>query len=127
MVHDYLPINGEDMKKRGWEQCDFIYVSGDAYVDHPSFGTAIISRLLEAHGYKVGIIAQPDWKDNKSIQILGRPRLGFFVCGKYGFHGKPLFRIQKAQKKRTPIPWWGNGKKTGLCSGGILQPDPFCL
>ena len=53
MVHDYLPINREDMKKRGWEQCDFVYVSGDAYVDHPSFGTAIISRLLEAHGYKV--------------------------------------------------------------------------
>ena len=79
MVHDYLPINREDMKKRGWEQCDFVYVSGDAYVDHPSFGTAIISRLLEAHGYKVGIIAQPDWKDNKSIQILGRPRLGFLV------------------------------------------------
>lgn len=78
MVHDYLPINREDMKKRGWEQCDFVYVSGDAYVDHPSFGTAIISRLLEAHGYKVGIIAQPDWKDNKSIQILGRPRLGFW-------------------------------------------------
>ena len=52
MVHDYLPINREDMKKRGWEQCDFVYVSGDAYVDHPSFGTAIISRLLEAHGYK---------------------------------------------------------------------------
>ena len=74
MIHDYLPINKEDMKKRGWEQCDFVYVSGDAYVDHPSFGTAIISRLLEAHGYKVGIIAQPDWKDNKSIQILGRPK-----------------------------------------------------
>ena len=52
MVHDYLPINREDMKKRGWEQCDFVYVSGDAYVDHPSFGTAIISRLLEAHGYR---------------------------------------------------------------------------
>jgi len=124
MVHDYLPINREDMKKRGWEQCDFVYVSGDAYVDHPSFGTAIISRLLEAHGYKVGIIAQPDWKDNKSIQILGRlPR----ERRKYGLHGKPLFRIQKAQKRGLLYSWWGNGKKTGLCSGGILQPDPFCL
>ncbi len=79
MIHDYLPICREDMDRRGWEQCDFVYVSGDAYVDHPSFGTAIISRLLEAHGYKVGIIAQPDWKDPKSIQLLGRPRLGFLV------------------------------------------------
>ncbi len=79
MIHDYLPICREDMDRRGWDQCDFVYVSGDAYVDHPSFGPAIISRLLEAHGYKVGIIAQPDWKDPNSIQILGRPRLGFLV------------------------------------------------
>ena len=78
-MHDYLPICRADMEKRGWEQCDFVYVSGDAYVDHPSFGTAIISRLLEAHGYKVGIIAQPDWTDPSSIQILGEPRLGFLV------------------------------------------------
>lgn len=81
MIHDYLPISRADMSIRGWNQCDFVYVSGDAYVDHPSFGTAIISRLLEAHGYKVGIIAQPDWKDAKSIQILGKPRLGFLVSG----------------------------------------------
>ena len=67
------------MERRGWEECDFVYVSGDAYVDHPSFGTAIISRLLEAHGYKVGIIPQPDWTDENSVQILGRPRLGFLV------------------------------------------------
>lgn len=79
MTNDYLPISKEDMKKRGWEQCDFIYVSGDAYVDHPSFGTAIISRLLESHGYKVGIIAQPDWKDAKSVLCLGEPRLGYLV------------------------------------------------
>lgn len=78
-MHDYLPISRADMSIWGWNQCDFIYVSGDAYVDHPSFGTAIISRLLEAHGYKVGIIAQPDWKDAKSITILGPPRLGFLV------------------------------------------------
>ena len=67
------------MEKRGWDQCDFVYVCGDAYVDHPSFGSAIISRVLESYGYKVGIIAQPDWKDKESIQILGRPRLGFLV------------------------------------------------
>ncbi len=79
MLHDFLPICREDMEKRGWEQCDFVYVIGDAYVDHPSFGPAIISRLLEAHGYKVGIISQPDWKEKESVMILGEPRLGFLV------------------------------------------------
>ncbi len=76
---DFLPICQQDMKARGWNQCDFVYVTGDAYVDHPSFGTAIISRILEARGYRVGILAQPDWRDAKSIQILGKPRLGFLV------------------------------------------------
>lgn len=67
------------MEKAHIRQLDFIYVTGDAYVDHPSFGVAIISRVLEAHGYSVGIIAQPDWKDDASIRILGEPRLGFLV------------------------------------------------
>lgn len=70
----------EDMKKRGWTQADFVFVIGDAYVDHPSFGPAIISRLLERYGYKVCMIAQPDWKNDKSIDVFGRPRLGFLVC-----------------------------------------------
>lgn len=81
MKTDYLPISRLDMNVRGWNYCDFVYVIGDAYVDHPSFGHAIISRILEAHGYKVGIISQPDWKDAKSITILGKPRLGFLVSG----------------------------------------------
>ncbi len=80
-MKDFLPICKADMEKRGWEQCDFVYVIGDAYVDHTSFGPAIISRVLESHGYKVGIISQPDWKDEKSITILGTPRLGFLVSG----------------------------------------------
>ena len=75
----YLPISKEDMWERKISQLDFVYVCGDAYVDHPSFGHAIITRLLEAHGYTVGIIAQPDWKDDTSISILGEPRLGFLV------------------------------------------------
>ncbi len=79
MKPDFLPVNREDMSIRGWKQCDFVYISGDAYVDHPSFGHAIITRLLEARGYKVGIIAQPDWKDKTSVQVLGKPRLGFLV------------------------------------------------
>ena len=79
MKNDFLPICREDMEKRGWDQCDFVYVCGDAYVDHPSFGHAIISRVLEAHGYKVGIIPQPDWKNRESIAVLGKPRLAFLV------------------------------------------------
>jgi len=75
----FLPISRQDMKERGIEQLDFVYITGDGYVDHPSFGHAIISRVLEAHGYSVGIIAQPDWKDENSICILGRPRLAFFI------------------------------------------------
>lgn len=76
---DFLPISKADMQKRGIEQLDFVYICGDAYVDHPSFGHAIISRVLEAHGYTVGIIAQPDWKDDQSITILGEPKLGFLI------------------------------------------------
>lgn len=76
---DFLPINIDDLEKRGWEQCDFVFVTGDAYVDHSSFAVGIISRLLERYGYKVGIIAQPDWKDINSFKKLGEPRLGFLV------------------------------------------------
>jgi uncharacterized radical SAM protein YgiQ len=76
---DFLPISPQDLQERGISQLDFVYVIGDAYVDHPSFGHAIISRVLEAHGYQVGIISQPDWKDPASVTVLGRPRLGFLV------------------------------------------------
>jgi len=79
-MKDFLPITIEDMKKRGWTQPDFVFVIGDAYVDHSSFGPAIISRVLESHGYKVAIISQPDWTDDESITTFGEPRLGFLVC-----------------------------------------------
>ena len=79
IVKDYLPICKKDMEKRGWQEVDFVYVCGDAYVDHPSFGMAIISRVLESHGFRVGIISQPDWRDDASIQVFGKPRLGFLV------------------------------------------------
>lgn len=75
----FLPVSKEEMEQRGIEQLDFVYISGDAYVDHPSFGHAVITRILEANGYRVGIIAQPDWKDENSITVLGRPRLGFLI------------------------------------------------
>ena len=77
----FLPISKQDMIDRGISQLDFVYITGDAYVDHPSFGHAIISRVLESHGYSVGIIAQPDWKDDQSISVLGEPRLGFLISG----------------------------------------------
>ncbi|HAT4314686.1 TPA: YgiQ family radical SAM protein [Clostridium perfringens] len=77
----FLPICKDDMIERGWEQCDFVLVTADAYIDHHSFGTAIISRVLENAGYKVGIIAQPDWKSIDDFKKLGRPRLGFLVNG----------------------------------------------
>ena len=81
MNNGFLPISRQDMEERNIEQLDFVFVIGDAYVDHPSFGHAIISRVLEAHGYSVGIISQPDWKDDRSITILGKPRLAFLIAG----------------------------------------------
>lgn len=81
MKGGFLPVSRQDMADRDIEQLDFVYIIGDAYVDHPSFGHAIISRILEAHGYQVGIISQPDWKDENSITILGRPRLAFIISG----------------------------------------------
>ena len=78
---EFLPITRKEMEDRGISQPDFVYVIGDAYVDHPSFGHAIISRILESHGYSVCIISQPDWKNPKSIDVFGRPRLGFLVSG----------------------------------------------
>ena len=81
MKQDFLPISRADMEKRGWDRCDFVYVIGDAYVDHPSFGHAIISRVLENAGYRVGIISQPGWRCPESILALGEPRLAFLVTG----------------------------------------------
>ncbi len=81
MNTNFLPVCREDLRERNIEQLDFVYVIGDAYVDHPSFGPAIISRILESHGYTVGVISQPDWKEDSSISVLGKPRLGFLVSG----------------------------------------------
>ncbi len=81
MYEGFLPVNREDMLERGWTQPDFVYVMGDAYVDHSSFGPAIISRVLEAHGYKVAMLPQPDWNDPSSVMEFGEPKLGFLVSG----------------------------------------------
>ncbi|MFV0343048.1 MAG: YgiQ family radical SAM protein [Anaerocolumna sp.] len=113
MIRDYLPISREDMDKRGWEQCDFVYLTGDAYVDHHSFGPAIISRVLESHGYKVGIIPQPDWKNSDSIKILGTPRLGFLVSG--GNMDTMVNHYTVAKKKR---------KEDAYSPGGVMGKRP---
>ncbi|MCF0143588.1 MAG: YgiQ family radical SAM protein, partial [Firmicutes bacterium] len=75
----FLPISKQNMTERGWDQADFVLVTGDAYVDHPSFGTAIISRVLESRGYRVAILAQPDWHGPEDFRRFGRPRLGFLI------------------------------------------------
>ena len=77
--HGFLPASAQEMREAGWEGPDFVYVSGDAYVDHPSFGMAIITRLLEREGYKVAVLAQPDMADPDAFREFGRPRLGFLV------------------------------------------------
>ena len=102
MTNGFLPICRQDMIDRGIEQLDFVYITGDAYVDHPSFGHAIISRMLEAHGYSVGIIAQPDWKDEKSITILGRPRLGFLISA--GNMDSCVNHYSVSKKRRALLP-----------------------
>ena len=75
----FLPINAKECKNRGWDAVDFVYVTGDAYVDHPSFGVSIISRVLENEGFKVAVLSQPNWKNDRDFIQFGKPRLGFLV------------------------------------------------
>ena len=104
----FLPISKQEMLERGIEQLDFVYITGDAYVDHPSFGPAIISRVLESHGYSVGIIAQPDWKDDKSITVLGEPRLGFLISG--GNMDSMVNHYSVSKKRRDKDAYTPGGK-----------------
>lgn len=113
MAKGFLPISKEDMEERGISQLDFVYVCGDAYVDHPSFGHAIISRILEQHGYTVGIISQPDWKDDTSISILGEPRLGFLVSA--GNMDSMVNHYSVSKKRRD---------KDSFTPGGIMGKRP---
>lgn len=108
MSNGFLPISKEDMLARGVEQLDFVYVIGDAYVDHPSFGHAIISRILEAHGYSVGIISQPDWKNDKSITVLGKPRLAFLVAA--GNMDSCVNHYSVSKKRRNTDAYTPGGK-----------------
>lgn len=110
-AHNFLPVCQADMAARGWDQCDFVYVCGDAYVDHPSFGAAIISRLLEANGYKVGMICQPDWNDPASIAVLGAPRLGFLVSAG---NMDSMVNHYTVAKKRRSTDQYSPGGRAGL-------------
>lgn len=110
MNNGFLPVSRQDMTDRGIEQLDFVYVIGDAYVDHPSFGHAIISRILEAHGYRVGIISQPDWKDADSITILGKPRLAFIISGG---NMDSMVNHYFVSKKKRPADAYTPGGVTG--------------
>lgn len=80
-MNKFLPISTEEIAERGWEQLDFLFISGDAYVDHPSFGPAVICRVLEAQGYKVALLCQPDWSQAENLAALGKPRLGVLISG----------------------------------------------
>ncbi|MGN0377766.1 MAG: YgiQ family radical SAM protein [Suilimivivens sp.] len=113
MTEGFLPVSRQEMLDKGIEQLDFVYIIGDAYVDHPSFGHAIISRILEAHGYSVGIISQPDWKNDKSIDVFGRPRLAFLISG--GNMDSMVNHYYVSKKKR---------KTDAYTPGGIMGKRP---
>jgi len=112
-MNDFLPISREDMIKRGWEYVDFTFVIGDAYVDHPSFGPAIISRVLENAGYRVGIIAQPDWKNPESINVFGEPRLAFLISA--GNMDSMVNHYSVSKKRRS---------KDFFTPGGVMGKRP---
>lgn len=112
----FLPITKDEMNMRGWERPDFVYVIGDAYVDHPSFGHAIISRVLEAEGFKVGIISQPDWRSKDDFMRLGKPRLGFLVSS--GNIDSMVNHYTVAKKRRSSdayTPGGEGGKRPDRC------------
>ena len=110
-MRDFLPITREEMLRRDWHYCDFLLITGDAYVDHPSFGTAIIGRLLEDAGYRVAILSQPDWTDPEAFTALGRPRYGVFVNGG---NIDSMVAHYTAAKKRRHDDAYSPGNRAGL-------------
>lgn len=114
MLNEFLPVSREDMEKRGWEEIDFLLVSGDAYVDHPSFGHAIISRVLESAGYRVGILAQPKVSDEKDFLRFGRPKIGVMISG--GVIDSMVNHYTASKKPRSEDSYSPGGKRG-------LRPD----
>lgn len=107
-MNGFLPVTKEEMNERGWEQADFVYVSGDAYVDHPAFGAAIITRVLEKDGFKTAFLAQPDWRSDRDFKRFGRPRLGFLVSS--GNIDSMVAHYTAAKKKRSGDSYSPGGK-----------------
>ncbi len=108
MKHDFLPVTPQEVRARGWDQPDFVYVTGDAYVDHPSFGLAIISRILENAGYRVAILPQPDWHDCEPFKRFGRPKIGFLVTA--GVIDSMVNHYTAAKKKRSEDAYAPGGR-----------------
>lgn len=113
-VSDFLPINRQEMEERGWQQPDFVYICGDGYVDHPSFGAAIICRTLESHGFKVCFLAQPDWHNVEEFRQFGKPRLGFLISS--GNIDSMVNHYTVAKKRRHKDLYTPGGK-------GFKRPD----
>ena len=107
-MNGFLPINRQEMQDRGWYYCDFLLVTGDAYVDHPSFGTAIISRVLEDAGYKVAILSQPDFRDERDFTAMGRPRYAVLING--GNIDSMVAHYTAAKKRRSDDAYTPGGQ-----------------
>ena len=107
-MNRFLPIDYDDMKKRGWDEVDFVYVSGDAYVDHPSFGASIITRVLESHGFRIGFLAQPDWQSKEAFMRFSRPKYGFLVSS--GNIDSMVAHYTVAKKRRSTDAYSPGGK-----------------
>ncbi len=110
-IFEFLPVSKEDMESRGWWWYDFLVVTGDAYVDHPSFGTTVIARVLEAEGYRVAVLAQPDWHDAEAFRAMGRPKYGVMIGS--GNLDSMVARYTAAKKPRSE-DFYSPGKKAGL-------------
>jgi len=120
----FLPTSRAEMDVLGWDHCDIIIVTGDAYVDHPSFGMAIIGRVLEAQGFKVGIIAQPDWHSTRDFEALGKPRLFFGVTGgQHGFHGESLHLGSPGAQRRLPIRPEGRAASARIAASSSIRSE----
>ena len=119
---EFLPVSREEMLRRDWYYYDFLVVTADAYIDHPSFGTTLIARMLEGEGYRVAILAQPDWHDAEAFRAMGRPRYGVLIGG--GNLDSMVAHYTAARKRRArrsrrraraarPALRWGNARRCG--------------
>lgn len=118
----FLPVSREDLAERGWDEYDFLVITGDAYVDHPTFGPAIISRLLESEGYRVAILAQPDWRRVSAFTQLGRPRFGVFLSS--GNIDSMVAHYTVAKKRRHDDAY-SPGNRAGLRPTGLPSSMPI--